>query len=127
MALTGCTEPICISTAEACELSCPDPANCEIQESNPEQLACPDRVDAHPAPSAGPFTCGTTTCERSESYCNVVVPGVPDATASYTCTVLADECDGVATCECLGYEELGSGPGSCSENDGAVTVTFAAP
>jgi hypothetical protein len=127
LALVGCSGPICIPAEEACELSCPDPMSCAIAESYPEQLSCPGRVEAHDEPSVEPFACGTAQCDRAQSYCYTVLPGVPDVEPSYNCSALPDECGGVATCACVGGPQGFVGPGSCSENDGAVTVTRAAP
>jgi hypothetical protein len=133
IALVGCELPSCIPSAEACELSCPDPETCAIGESYPEQLFCDGRVDAHgeqedPTMAAG-FACGEAqSCDSATQYCDVFLPGMPDGTPSYSCQPAPTDCVGMVTCECLGYGADVAGPQTCSEDiNGGVTVTLAAP
>jgi hypothetical protein len=127
MALVGCNGPICIPADEACAASCPDPSTCAIAESYPEQLSCPGRVDAHDDASAESFACGTETCNPTEQYCLAIYSGILPDDPSYGCQALPTDCNGMATCECVGYPQELVAAGSCTESDGAVTVTLAAP
>jgi hypothetical protein len=71
---------LCISTEEACKLSCPDPATCVIAESYPGRLSCPDRfeatcsgggsTDSPPADAGAP---AGVSCEQHET-CDALDP-----------------------------------------------------
>ncbi len=60
IAFSECGGALCIPADEACELSCPNPDDCALAESYPEQLFCEGKVDANPADD-GTDTDGTGT------------------------------------------------------------------
>jgi hypothetical protein len=47
--LQGCATPICIASASACSLSCPDPDGCMLRPTYPIELSCDGIVPATPA------------------------------------------------------------------------------
>ncbi|HEX2734981.1 MAG TPA: hypothetical protein VHM70_25425, partial [Polyangiaceae bacterium] len=71
----GCNVAICIETDIACEESCPDPKQCALLESFPEQISCDGRVPAHGEANPGPdggsvVTCGDSVCTTGGRCCD---------------------------------------------------------
>lgn len=67
---------LCISTEEACKLSCPDPSECAIAESYPGLLFCPDRIDATCAGGGNSGDAGAASGVECDQYeaCDALDP-----------------------------------------------------
>jgi hypothetical protein len=63
------------------------------------------------------FPCGATTCSDLQ-YCSAITGGPAGSPTSYSCVSLG----GCTTCACLGQTGC-----NCTENQGAITVSCAAP
>ena len=75
-----------------------------------------------PPPEMTP--CGSGFCPIGFSYCSIMVPGVPGAATSYSCTPYPDGCGEVPSCTCLGSGE------ACdcdAREDGGFAVTCYLP
>lgn len=82
---------------------------------------------------AGPFTCGTHTCDPEQQYCEysysgVAMPGT-DAGPRIGCESFDAGC-ATPSCACIGASFSATSPGSCGcyqSPSGAVTNTFCPP
>jgi hypothetical protein len=63
------------------------------------------------------FSCGTATCSDLQ-YCSTMTGGPAGSPTSYNCVSLG----GCTTCACLGQTGC-----NCTENQGSITVSCAAP
>ena len=105
IAIVGCANAVCIPSAEACELSCPDPAECAIAESYPEQLMCPGRVPGNSGDSGSLrwfATCGDPSCggyreKDGIDLCTDEMEGASCAEAMAVCDPVND-CNALLTC-----------------------------
>ncbi len=94
MALDGCGKAICIETQEACELTCPDPDECELLESYPMQLACDGAVAADPGSTGRCSVLPEDQCADAQDCAPVL-----DLDGVYRgCDFLDMSCDDVLTC-----------------------------
>jgi hypothetical protein len=76
------------------------------------------------AEAGGPFACGSVMCDPPMQYCSVNKTNFGSNT-SYTCGMTPFGCDAGPTCACVQpFQPFDSGSGcTCTENNGAVTLT----
>jgi len=68
------------------------------------------------------------TCSAPSQYCDIVVPGVPDAPVIFGCPAVPEACTDDYSCECLEAEGLVEEGASCEADDvGGLSVVFYAP
>jgi hypothetical protein len=96
-------------------------------------LGCSCRIDAGSdagQADAGPFTCGTHTCDPQRQYCEYGYSNIPtDAGPSIGCESFDAAC-ATASCACIGASISTTSPGSCGcyqSPSGAVTNAFCPP
>ncbi|MEL6180889.1 MAG: hypothetical protein AAFS10_18155 [Myxococcota bacterium] len=72
------------------------------------------------------FACGAQDCVAGLQYCEVLYPGIPDASISYTCQELPANCTDDPSCDCLISGEFG--PFECIDRgDGALELQIYLP
>ncbi len=103
IAFFACGGAICIDAEDACELSCPDPDECSIDESYPEQIHCPGKVPAHPRS-------GNTPDPSPDAGATTDDPGPADPKPSTDPLMCAD------------YESCDADNPTCSDGSGCVAV-----
>jgi hypothetical protein len=89
-----------------------------------------DAADEAGPADAGPFMCGTHTCDPQRQYCEYAYSNVPtDAGPSMGCASFDAGC-ATASCACIGASVSATSPGSCGcyqSSSGAVTNAFCPP
>jgi hypothetical protein len=136
VSIRGCPEPICIDPVEACDLSCPNPNECEIAESYPLQIGCEGMVSGKPGDGpgsdAGVVDAGSTP-DAGESP-------TPDASTTdagaWSCADQNEEvckmdfgCSPITDLEgdyrgCHSIDSLCDDALTCAENEDGELVTF---
>ncbi len=78
--------------------------------------------------SAGPFVCGTQTCDPATQYCEHANSNIAGGATTVSCVSFDGGCSPVS-CSCLGLQATASAPGQCGcyESGGEVSYGFCPP
>lgn len=122
----ACGAPCSLDGGDAGDATVHLDAATDAREGGVTRDATHDGHDANP----NLFSCGGMglTCNELTQYCNIVEGGAPvegGSSVHDSCEAIPAACVGALTCSCV--KQVTSSSGTCTDDDGALTLTLEAP